>query len=251
MIYKSRWSIPIPSITLATFLFNSPTAPLPDKPCFIDADNPERLILSYADYRLYAQRLAAGLRNAGLKPGDRVLLFSGNTIFFPTVLQGVIMAEGIFTAANPGYNAREVAYQLGNSGARFLICAEGSLETGLDAARQAALGKDQIFVFDDGAATFDGLGKGRAGCKHWSALLADEEEGRRFRWRDDPSMVNNTVCLNYSSGTTGLPKGVEITHRNAVSNTLQHMHLIELRKDYQKKKHEYRWLCFLPMYHAL
>lgn len=253
MIYKSRWHVPIPPVTLPTFLFDSPTSPLPDTPCFISATNPTNHILTYPLYRLYAQRLAAGLKAAGHKPGDRVLLFSGNTVFFPTVLLGVIMAEGIFTAANPGYNAREVAYQLENSGAGFLICAEASLNTGLDAAKQAGLRRERVYVFDDGGATFDGVGSDwrRAGCRHWTALLATEEEGRRFKWRDEPGMVNDTVCLNYSSGTTGLPKGVEITHRNFVSNTLQHMYLMTLRKDFEKKRADYRWLCFLPMYHAL
>ena len=54
----------------------------------------------------FIRRFAAGLRKAGLQPGDRVLLFSGNSLFCPIVLLGIVMAGGIFTGANPGFVAR-------------------------------------------------------------------------------------------------------------------------------------------------
>lgn len=224
---------------------------MPDTPALIDADRPDRYYMTRNDYRLWAKRLAVGLKKAGLQPGEPVLLYSGNTLFFPIVLIGTIMAEGIFTGANPNYNSREVAYQLSNSGARFLICGEGSLDVGAAAAKEAGLPNDRVFVFDDGYDTFDGVGKAKKGFKHWSALIASKDEAKDWEWRSDKSMLHDTIALNYSSGTTGLPKGVEITHRNYVANGLQHGHLVELRSDYEEKKDSYRWLCFLPMYHAM
>lgn len=207
MIHKSKWSIHVPKQTLPTFLFGSPTAPLPDKPCYIDAERPDRYVLKYEDYRVWAQRLAAGLRAAGLQKGDTLMLYSGNSIFFPIVLMGTIMASGIFTGANPTYNAREVAYQLDNSQAKFLLCADASLETALEAIKITGLGKDRLFVFDQGRDTFDGNGRGRLGCKHWTTLLKSPEEGRKFQWVDGEDVFDDTIALNYSSGTTGLPKG--------------------------------------------
>lgn len=251
MPYRSRWKIEIPQCTLPTFLFESPASPLPDKPTLIDAERPDRYYLTYHKYRLWSQRFAAGLIAAGLRPGEPVLLYSGNTLFFPVVLLGVVMAGGVFTAANPGYTAREVAYQLSDSGARFLICACGNLGTGLMAAKETGLSKDKVFIFDQGYDTFDGKGVGKDGCKHWSALIAGPEEGRRFSWKEGKAILNDTVALNYSSGTTGLPKGVEITHTNYVSNAIQHTHLTSLRKNYETEKSNLRWLCILPMYHAL
>ena len=204
MPFASRWKLDIPNCSLPNFLFNSPTAPLPSKPAYIYAQRPDSHVLSYDDFRLWCQRFAAGLVAAGLKPGDPVLLYSGNTLFFPVVVIGTVMAEGIFTGANPSYNAREVAYQLADSGAKFFICTESNLEVGLEAANEANLRKDRVFTFDDGVATFDGKGTGSLGCSHWTSLLVSPEQGRQFHWRNDPAMVNDTISLNYSSGTTGL-----------------------------------------------
>ncbi|KAI9723811.1 MAG: hypothetical protein M1828_004061 [Chrysothrix sp. TS-e1954] len=251
MPVKSRWTLPIPTCTLPTFLFGDPQEALPEVPALIDAERPDAYILTRNGYKQWAKRVAAGLQAAGLKPGEPVLLFSGNTIFFPVVLLGVVMAGGIFTGANPMYTAREVAYQLENSGARFLICGDAVLEVGLDAARMAGLSKDRTFSFDDGYDTFDEVGRGKMGVKHWSALIASKAQGQSFRWKEDKSLVNNTVALNFSSGTTGLPKGVEITHTNYIANGLQHGYLTTLGPKYQQHREQIRWLCFLPMYHAM
>ncbi|KAI9664325.1 MAG: putative NRPS-like protein biosynthetic cluster [Alyxoria varia] len=196
---------------------------------------------------------------AGLQPGQPVLLYSGNSIFFPVVLVGIIMAGGIFTGANPSYTAREVAYQLTDSGAAIMLCADSALETGLDAARAAGLNRNKVFIFDDGDSMYDTFDesprlatRGRLGQPHWTSLISSREDGAKFQWRDDPSALNDTAALNYSSGTTGLPKGVEITHLNYVSNARQHMHLARLKPDfYEGGRERMRWLCFLPMYHAM
>ncbi|KAF2462213.1 hypothetical protein BDY21DRAFT_277537 [Lineolata rhizophorae] len=255
MPYRSRWIIDIPNVTLPTYIFTSPNAPLPATPLLIDANRPDTHYLSLSTYRLWSQRLAAGLRAAGLQPGDRVLLFSGNTIFFPVVVLGLSMAGGVFTGANPTYVARELAYQLSDSEARFLIASEESLDVALEAASIAGVGKDRVFVFDDGTQTLEGRGEDdiKRGVRHWSVLLADEETGRRFEWEDDGSeeVVNRTIALNYSSGTTGLPKGVMISHRNYVANTMQSIQFSEQNPDYEAKLARSRLLCFLPMYHAM
>ena len=111
-----------------------------------------------------------GLRAHGFKNGDRLLIFSGNNIFLPVVIIGTIMAGGIFTGANPGYVARELAYQLRDSGAEFLLCAAESLDAGLDAAAQIGLRKDRIFVFDK-EVRYELDNQNLRGCRHWSTLL--------------------------------------------------------------------------------
>ncbi|KAJ6145775.1 hypothetical protein N7470_009670 [Penicillium chermesinum] len=252
MPYQSRWKIDVPDAHLASLLLQSPTAPLSTtKKCFIDADRPDSHFFTPHTFRLWSQRFAAGLRNAGLQPGDRVLLFSGNNLFFPVALLGVAIAGGIFTAANPSYVARELAFQLEDSGATFLLCAPGSLDTGIEAAQLVGLPEERLFVFD--TALYDGAGAPQQGCPYWGDLVASAEEGRGFAWEDlrTPLLADKTIVLNYSSGTTGRPKGVEITHKNYVANMLQYSFLGTLNPDYESRRARARWLCFLPMYHAM
>ncbi|KAF1815261.1 4-coumarate-CoA ligase [Eremomyces bilateralis CBS 781.70] len=253
MPVKSKWSIDIPQVSLPTYLFGSPDGPLPTTPTLISTVKPDTVYLSLHTYRQWSKRLAAGLQAAGFQPGDRLLLFSGNTLFFPVVIQGAIMAGGIFTGANPTYVARELAYQLRDSGAKFLISAEGSLDTALEAAKEVGLDQSHIFAFDDGFATFEGRGKGVGNIKNWTSLLASEAEGERFKWEEATTkeQLDRTIALNYSSGTTGVPKGVMITHTNYIANTAQMAHLGRLTADSEEKEKRTRLLCFLPMYHAM
>lgn len=249
MPWKSRWNVDIPQVSLPTYVFGSPSAALPETPLLLDAEKPDKYHLSATDLRQWCKRFAAGLQKAGLKSGDRVLLFSGNTLFFPVVFLGTIMAGGVFTGANPTYVARELAYQLQDSGAKFLICAEASLDTGIEAADAAGISHDRVFVFDNGYATFDNIGKGRGDVRHWTKLLTSSAESRDFAWEELSSKeeLNRTICLNYSSGTTGVPKGVMITHRNYVSNNEGVVRVAKSVPDYEENKKTARWLCMLPM----
>ncbi|KAL7778180.1 hypothetical protein CFE70_004857 [Pyrenophora teres f. teres 0-1] len=256
MVIKSRFSAPIPQVSVPTYIFDSPTAPLPNQPAYISCDSPEKYQISLPEYRLYAQRFASGLLRMGLQPGERVLLFSGNTLFFPSVVMGIIMAEGIFTGANPSYVARELAYQLKDSGARYLLCAENSLDTGIAAAKEAGMAASQIFVFDDGIATFEGR---KVECstelghiRHWTELLDSPERGAAYAWPElkTKDEVDRVIILNYSSGTTGVAKGVMITHRNHIANCVQTIHVNSKRENYEESQKRARQLCLLPMYHA-
>ncbi|KAL2408150.1 putative CoA ligase CCL7 [Exophiala dermatitidis] len=90
------------------------------------------------------------------------------------------------------------------------------------------------------------------GCKYWSELIAPAEDAKDFQWEElDGDKCHKTIALNYSSGTTGVPKGVEVSHYNYIANTLQYNHLPTLESDYAKKNARAKWLCFLPLYHAM
>lgn len=249
MVLESRWTVPIPNCSLPKWVFGSSFDSLPDNPQFIDVDRPETHFITQSDFRLWSKRLALGLMRAGLKPGDRVLLFSGNSLFTPVVFMGILMAGGIFTGANPSFVARELAYQLKDSGASFLIAADASMEIAIEAADKAGLPRSRIYSFDISALDKQPA-KARLGTQHWTSLLAPKNDAVRFDWAE-PVDSRTTVCaLNYSSGTTGVPKGVEITHYSYVANGLGVNYMERLDPEYDEKKKRYRRLGFLPMYHA-
>lgn len=251
MPYKSRWTVPVPECSFPTLLFKSPSTFLGDEKCFLDARRPETHYLTRETFRLWSQRLAKGLTDSPkFSKGARILLFSGNDFMVPVVFMGTICAGGIFTGANPTFVPRELAHQLQDSGATYLLCNDAVIDTGIEAAKLAGLPLDQVLAYNSQA--FDGERVKRQplkGCQYWDCLLASEDDARGFDWRD-LSEPDSTLALNYSSGTTGVPKGVEITHHNYVSNTLQVAQIAQNHKEYEAINARARWLCFLPLYHA-
>ena len=180
------------------------------------------------------------------------MMFSANDLFYTVAFMGIVMAGGVFTGANPTYTPRELAYQLQDSGAAFLLCSDAVIDTGIAAAETIGMGRDKVFVFN--GALYDGKGEGVKGTRYWGELIASKEEGERFAWdpMSSPGQAARTLlALNYSSGTTGVPKGVEITHRNYVANLLQFNLLSTLDPEYEERRKMARYLCFLPMYHAM
>ncbi|OTB07049.1 hypothetical protein M426DRAFT_318417 [Hypoxylon sp. CI-4A] len=249
MTIHSRWTAPVPVCSLHSWVFESSFGSLPDTIQFVDADHPDTHVLTKSDFRLWSKRLALGLVRAGLKPGDRVLLYSGNSIFTPVVFMGILMAGGIFSGANPSYLPRELAHQLSDSGATFLIASDARMETAVEAAKQAGLPTSKVYSFD--TTPFDEtLGEARFGTQHWGTLLASEADAASFDWIE-PADPKTMVCaLNYSSGTTGVPKGVEITHYSYVANGVSVNYMSELDPEFEDKKKRARRLGLLPMFHA-
>ena len=261
MVIQSRWSAPTPRCSLQQWIFGSATGPVTDFKAFIDPENPDKNFISFANYRLLAKRVALGLQRAGLKMGDRVLLFSGNNLFFPSVFIGVLMAGGIFTGANPTFVARELAYQLRDSEASFLIVAEAALKTALEAAKEADFPRHNIYVFGGSTPLAPELAQSPNpepgstdrvdGVRHWTELLAGNlARAESWSWKEPETPEETTCCLNYSSGTTGVPKGVEITHYSYVANGTGVVAVQDLEPGVETKRKTAVGLCFLPLYHA-
>lgn len=201
MVLQSRFSISVPNCSIQTWIFGSASGALPhgDSKAWIDADNPDTRFLTYSSARLLAKRIAVGLMRNGLDPGDRVLVLSENSVVFPAVMLGVWMAGGIFTGASPGLVSRELAFQLRDSGAEFLLSAESCWSVAIEAATVVGLQKGQVFLFDS---MIPGLEPAMSlPRQHWTRLWAPIEIAEDFEWDEPVDSKDVTCTLNYSSGT--------------------------------------------------
>ncbi|MFF2331439.1 MULTISPECIES: long-chain fatty acid--CoA ligase [unclassified Streptomyces] len=148
-----------------------------------------------------ARRYAAALRDSGVRPGDKVALLLPNTPEFPAVYFGVLTAGAVAVPLNTTLKAPEIGYVLGDAEVGFLVCAGSSLA----AAREAAepVGTTLLTVDTDGAGTVE-LEKAAERETPVDAPVAREPD--------------DIAILLYTSGTTGSPKGVMLTHRNILQN---------------------------------
>jgi 4-coumarate--CoA ligase len=209
MPHKSRHTVSIPKISIPTFIFGSPTAPLPDSIAFADVDNPTALSFTWDSLREWSKRFASGLLAAGLQQGDRVLIFSPNDVFYPVVFYGIIMAGGIYNSANSRFVARELSHQLQDTASRFMLASDGNLSVALEAADAIGMERQRVFLFNDAPLGLEGGGEDmtKEGVRHWKHLIASPAIGRAFTWEDltPEQAMNWTAGMNFSSGTTGMP----------------------------------------------
>ena len=97
MVVRSKFSVPIPAISIPDFVFQSRDASLSKTPLLVSAEDPERF-LSLSGYRDWSRRFAAGLRSSRVEEGDRVFLASHNMIYNAVVFMGTAMAGAHFVA---------------------------------------------------------------------------------------------------------------------------------------------------------
>ena len=199
---------------------------IPGKTALIDSSCNRSF--SYAEYGDHVESLARGFVAAGLQPGEVVAIILPNSWEFAITYHAATLAGGIPTLLNPAYREREIRYQLENSGAAFLITdgplLEGVILTGLPALRRVFTIRNSA----NGAGTFANL------LKPSSARLSQPNASSR----------EIVAALPYSSGTTGLPKGVMLSHYNLVSNVYQ-----LLGPNGTPLGADDIMLCFLPLYH--
>lgn len=199
MIHTSKYpNVEVDQSPITPFVLRHATE-LAEKPALVDG--PTGRAVSYAQLTRSIQALAGGLAARGFGKGDVLAIMAPNIPEYAVVFHGTAWAGGVVTTVNPTYTAGEVRHQLKDSGAKLLVTVSmfGAI------AREAAEGTsvEEIFTFDasDFKPVTDLLGE---------PMATHAEVG-----------LDDVVCLPYSSGTTGLSKGVMLTHRNLVANLQQ------------------------------
>src|SRR4051794_9310439 len=154
-------------------------------------------VLTYDGFRDAALRVAAFLRERGVGPGDRVGMALPNVLSFPVVFYGAQLAGAAVVPMNPLLKAREVEYYLRDSGARIVLAAEAVAQPAREAAETVGI---EAVVVDPALP---------------SSAMADSPADGAVERADDAAAV-----ILYTSGTTGPPKGAELTHAGLHSNAL-------------------------------
>jgi long-chain acyl-CoA synthetase len=198
----------------------------PTKLAVLDASNNRRL--TYAEYGEMVERLARGLVSAGLKAGEVLAISLPNSWEFAAIYHAATLAGGFPTLLNPTYREREVRYQLENSCAAFLVT-DGPLLANINLAGLANLRR--VYTTRQAA----------AGAENFSDLLRPASATLP---RPSQSSQQTIAALPYSSGTTGLPKGVMLSHYNLVANIYQ-----LIAPNGAPLTAADTMLCFLPLYH--
>ncbi|KAL8998569.1 MAG: hypothetical protein Q9169_002409 [Polycauliona sp. 2 TL-2023] len=207
-------------LTIWDWLFDSSYSPLGrNGPIagYTNAIAGERI--DYAQVKEYTTYLSTALvKKYGFKEGETVALFSPNTIWYPVAMLGVLRAGGVMSGASPAYNVEEMTYALKTANAKFLMTIPSSMEVAMAAAQKAGIPKERIFLLEGYVEGYTTMQK-----------LLDIGRSYGREWRQVPSFKipkgkqNKDVCglLSFSSGTTGLPKAVMISHLNVIAQSLQ------------------------------
>ena len=172
---------------------------------FIDApeDLPYREI-SYSQLADLTNRIAAGLSRAGVKKGERVGVMLPNIPAFPLTWLAIARLGAIMIPVNTGYTVRELDYVLGDGGATHLVVHQHCLGPVQELlAQRAALDPAAIHV----------VGTPLAGMRDWAALVATAPAPLPDGPVLDGPVLDDLVNLQYTSGTTGFPKGCMLSHR--------------------------------------
>ena len=255
-------NLEIPKCNLLDYLFPKGEK-AGETPIWIDAKDTGHHLTPRALLQ-WSKRLALGLDRLGSKPQEVVMIYTPNHIFVPVAYLGIVGSKRIFSGANPAYTVPgihfsrcdidckltiyiEMVHQLSDTQAQVILVHPSLAKTAVAAAQKAGLPDGRVFLFSDAPnAPVEGL-------KDWRDFLPSpaEADAYEFPHLSEEDATTLTATVNYSSGTTGLPKGVQVSHHNLIANLEQTIYMRYLKKpwDAATRPHEV-WIGFLPLYHA-
>ncbi|MBI3216398.1 MAG: 4-coumarate--CoA ligase family protein [Mycobacterium sp.] len=198
----------IPDVGVHEYLFGDLAESDADGIALVDAATGAET--SYRDLAIRVDAFAGALADRGIGVGDVVGLHSPNSSAFAVAFHGILRAGATATTINALFTAKDIAKQLTDAHAKMLITVSPLLAQAVEGASHAGLSPSEVVVLDGPGETVDG---------HPNAddLLASGADAPTVSF--DPA--THLAALPYSSGTTGNPKGVMLTHRNLVANVAQ------------------------------
>ncbi|KAJ7770220.1 hypothetical protein DFH07DRAFT_1004431 [Mycena maculata] len=249
MIYSGPTVAPIPELDLLSFLFDS-SLTLAEETTVIhaEASNPPNAITKALARRL-TRRIAHTLRtrfdigeNGNGK--DIVVVMSVGQIMLPILFYGILAAGGVASLASPSFKEDELARQMKHGSAKLCISCPASQATLSSAARLCGLSLDRCLVLDSSSQWRLRM---LANPSAPNIVGESELDWERITTRDE--LENSVICLLYSSGPTGPPKGVKLSHTNMVAEA--YITGVRLREHWRSEgKWDYRTLAHLPTAHV-
>nr|AIA24410.1 4-coumarate-CoA ligase [Sinopodophyllum hexandrum] len=214
-----------PNLSMISFLFRNSNS-YPNQLALIDSDSNKTL--TFHQFKSTVAKISHSLIQLGIKKGDVVLIFAPNSIKFPLCFFSVIALGAIATTTNPLYTVGELSKQIKDSNPKLIITIlplldkVKSFNTLLGSRDSSPVSNSTITYFDD------------------LLSMAGEAEFPKVSTKQ-----TDIAALLYSSGTTGVSKGVVLTHRNFISAALQ----VTSDQDFYGEMHNV-FMCFLPMFHV-
>ncbi len=170
---------------------------------------------TYAEFHAAVEEVARGLLALGIEPGDRVGIWSPNNAEWATLQYATAKVGAILVNINPAYRTSELAYALGQSGVSTLVLARGFRQADYVAMVEAVAGETPAL----GRQVVLG-GDPPAGAMSWDDLRAagDQVTAAALRAREALLQFDDPINIQYTSGTTGFPKGATLSHHNILNN---------------------------------
>jgi acyl-CoA synthetase (AMP-forming)/AMP-acid ligase II len=224
MIFRSPYpEVKIPATSLTPLVMRQ-AEQLKEKPAIIEATTGETL--TYGQLNKAIRQAASALAQKGFKKGDVFAILSPNHPSYAVALHAIWLLGGITTTLNPLYTVEEIVFQLNDSQAKYLLTTPAYVEKAQEVLTKTKV--EELFVFGEAA-----------GATPFESLLGGDETVPQVAVNPG----EDVAALLYSSGTTGFPKGVMLTHHNLVSNLVQ----IEGSED---THHDDTVIAVLPLYHV-
>ncbi|GKZ81140.1 hypothetical protein AnigIFM56816_005652 [Aspergillus niger] len=198
--------VEIPSVDLWSFLFERSDRPYPPShPLFVDPLTNRSL--TFQQIRQRALHFGHHLQSQwSWQPGDVLVVFAPNAIDLPPLIWGTLAIGGVVCPVNPSYRAEELRHPLTDAGAKAIVTTTAQAPIVYEAIDRVGLSRDRVILLDQ----LEPL---------WNSIKITDYTAPHRPPIQNPE--KDLSFLVYSSGTTGLPKGVMLSHRNMVANLLQ------------------------------